>query len=133
MTWRARGLIGLSLVMAVACVGVGDGGGHCLNPQPDLPCNHGTAEGPGLNVGGSPETNGGAGAPINTPPTNQAGSLNSSGGGLDVGQGDPSSDAGEGSLGAAGEGSLAAGAGGEAGSSSNGSGGAGSGNTEVVH
>ena len=33
-------VVALSLLLAGGCLG--DGGGHCLNPQPDLPCNSGS-------------------------------------------------------------------------------------------
>ncbi len=62
MMLRARGLVWLSLWMAVACIGVGDDGGHCLNPQPDLPCNHATGSTPGAG-GASSAASGGSGQP----------------------------------------------------------------------
>ncbi|MEO6601674.1 MAG: hypothetical protein ABIQ16_17490 [Polyangiaceae bacterium] len=112
MTLRVRGLAWLSLSMAVACIGVGDGdGGHCLNPQPDLPCNHSTGE--GASSGGATASSGSG--PIIALP--------GSGGALDVGKGgssgvtagEPNGGQGDAQAGEGGDGSGASGASGASG------------------
>jgi hypothetical protein len=122
-----RGLAWLFPLVAVGCFGVADGG-HCLNPQPDLPCNSATDS--GAHSAGASSAAGGSG-PIVAP--------SAGGGPLDLGKGgspgsgsnDPSGEGGEGSEAAAGESSVAGGAGGEAGSIA-GSDDAGAGATGVV-
>lgn len=137
-----RGLVVvLSASMAVACFGVAEGGGHCLNPQPDLPCNHSTGDN-GASAGGPSAGSG----PILLPSAGAgqsagAGSINvGSGGAPGSDPGEPSAAAGADSEaaggadsdGAAGEGPGSAGAGGEAGSIG-GSDEAGAGAHEIVH
>jgi hypothetical protein len=113
--------------MAVACIGVGDGG-HCFNPQPDLPCSHSTDDN-GQGAGGVPASAGTG--PILTPPVSGAGVLNVSTGGAHGDPGVPRGDAGEAQTAAeGGDSSVAAGAGGEAGSAA---GSGGTGDSGVVH
>jgi hypothetical protein len=117
-------------MLAAACIGVGEGG-HCLNPQPDLPCNHATGD----NGEGSGGTSASAGSGPIIIPAAGSGQVNvGTGGSPGDGSGGPPLEAaaGDSSAAAAGASSVDIGAGGEAGSFA-GSGDAGGGSTEVVH
>jgi hypothetical protein len=111
MRLRARAVALLFVPLAVACVGEG---GHCLNPQPDLPC--GSAD-TTSKAGAGPTASGPSAAP---PPVLGSGGASASGGApsLNVSFGgsggasaeqSPSSAAEAGAAGAAGDAAGAAG------------------------
>ena len=115
MRLRLRALSLLSLLLAVGCLA--ESGGHCLNPQPDLPC--GSAD--TASKGGSGPSNSGSGAEL--PPALGSGGASANAGtpSLDIsgssqaGGGAGGSSNGSAGAAEAGSGGDAAGAAGEAG------------------